>query len=70
MLPDLPGAAQLRASGNTAYSSLGMTLISTNTLAFGKTDYKEFKKFVLDIEIWYWEAMCFWDFGNSCFEFS
>jgi hypothetical protein len=40
MLPDLTGAAQLRASGNSscwysAHSSLGMTLISANTLAFG-----------------------------------
>jgi hypothetical protein len=40
MLPDLAGAAQLRASSNsscwyTTHSSLGMTLISSNTLAFG-----------------------------------
>jgi hypothetical protein len=49
MLPDLAGAAQLRASGSssccyTAHSSLGMTLISANTLAFGligKTDHIE-----------------------------
>jgi len=39
MLPDLPEAAQLRASGKsscwyTAHSSLGMALISANTLAF------------------------------------
>ncbi len=46
MLPDLAGAAQLRASGNfscwySAHRCLGMTLISANTLAFGligKTD--------------------------------
>jgi hypothetical protein len=55
MLPDLAGAAQQRASGNSscwykAHSSLGMMLISANTLAFalfGKTDHIEFKKFVL-----------------------
>jgi hypothetical protein len=40
MLPDLAGAAQLRASASssfwyTAHSILGMTLISANTLAFG-----------------------------------
>jgi hypothetical protein len=40
MLPDLAGAAQLRASGNfscwyTAHSSLGMMLISANTVAIG-----------------------------------
>ncbi len=44
-LQDLAGAAQLRASGNSncwytahiqhVYSSLGMNLISSNTLAFG-----------------------------------
>ncbi len=47
MLPDLEGAGQLRAFGNsscwyTAHSSLGMTLIRANTLAFGligKTDH-------------------------------
>ncbi len=49
MLPDLAGAAQLRASGRsscwyTAHSILGMTLISANTLAcglIGKTDHLE-----------------------------
>ncbi len=42
MLPDLEGAGQLRAFGNsscwynyTAHSSLGMMLIRANTLAFG-----------------------------------
>ncbi len=34
MLPDLAGA-QLRASGNSSFSSLGMTLISAYTLTFG-----------------------------------
>jgi hypothetical protein len=49
MLPDLEGAGQLRAFGNsscwyTAHSNLGMTLIKANTLAFGllgKTDHIE-----------------------------
>jgi hypothetical protein len=43
MMSDLPGAAQLRASGNSS-CFLGMTLISANTLAFvliGKTDRKK-----------------------------
>jgi hypothetical protein len=42
MLPDLAEAAQLRAFSNssfdTAHSSLGMTLISANTLTFGFID--------------------------------
>jgi hypothetical protein len=48
MLPELEGAGQLRAFGNsswnTAHSSLGMTLIRANTLAIsliGKTDQIE-----------------------------
>jgi hypothetical protein len=49
LLPDLEGAVQLRAFGNsscwyTTHSSLGMTLIRVNTLAFGligKTDHIE-----------------------------
>jgi hypothetical protein len=51
MLPDLAGAAQLGAFGNsscwyTAHSSLGMTLIRANNLAFvliGKTDHIDIK---------------------------
>jgi hypothetical protein len=57
MLPDLAGAAQLRASGDfrcwyTAHSCFGMTLISPNTLTFGligKDRPLELKTFVLGI---------------------
>jgi hypothetical protein len=49
MMPDLEGAGQLRAFGNSsswyrAHSSLGMTLIRANNLAFGligKADHLE-----------------------------
>ncbi len=65
MLPDLPGAAQLRVSGTsscwlTAHSSLGMTLISANTLAFGligKTDHIALKKLVFwEYEFGIWKG--------------
>jgi hypothetical protein len=57
MLPDLEGAGQLKAFGNsscwyTAHSSLGMTLIRSNTLAFGlicKTDQIELYNFAVGL---------------------
>ncbi len=59
MLSNLPGAFQLQESGNSscwyrAHSSLGMTLISANTLAFGligKQTEWNYKKFFGDMNL-------------------
>jgi hypothetical protein len=76
MLPDLAEAAQLRASGRsscwyTAHSILSMTLIRANILAcglIGKTDHIELFG---NINLIYLEERSrYWDFGNTCFEFS
>ncbi len=58
MLPGLEEAGQLRAFGNsscwyTAHSTLGMTLIRSNTLASGlngKTDHIDYKTLLWDYE--------------------
>jgi hypothetical protein len=65
---------KLNSCWYTAHSSLGMTLIRANTLAFGligKTDHIESKNFAFGLWIWYLEARSrYSDFGNICFEFS